>query len=236
MIGFSLFLVFVAGIVSFFSPCILPIVPGFLGYLAGTFSGEEKVPRRVVFLHSLFYVLGFAVVFSLVGILFNTILSGSSYSIQTWLARIGGFLIIVFGLHLTGLLKINFLERSYSVHLNKNSKLGYFNSFLFGVVFAGGWTPCVGIVLGSILALALTQPEMSFVLLLTYSLGLGIPFLIFGFFLDKAQGFIKRIGPKMKYYNWVVGIFLILLGILVFTQNLDLLANFSVLNKLFLKS
>ncbi len=234
MVSFSIFIVFFAGIVSFFSPCILPIVPGFLGYLAGTISPKDKTQRRVIFLNSLFYVLGFTLVFSLAGILFNTLLSGSSYSVQTWLARIGGILIILFGLHLTGLIEIPFLKGSYTVNVKKKFKISYLNSFLFGVVFAVGWTPCVGVVLGSILTLAITQPELSFILLLVYSLGLGIPFLIFGLFLDKAQGFIRRIGPKMRYYNWVVGGFLILLGILVFTQNLNLLANFSVLNKLFI--
>jgi len=234
MVETSLLIVFLAGIISFFSPCILPIVPGFLGYLAGTISLDKKPQRREVFLNSLFYVLGFSLVFSLVGILFNTILSGSTYEVQTWLARIGGILIIVFGLHLIGLLEIPFLKRSHTVNVKKKFKINYLNSFIFGVVFAVGWTPCVGIVLGSILTLAITQPGMSFVLLLTYSIGLGIPFLIFGLFFDKARGFIKKLGPKMKYYNIVVGIFLIVLGILVFTQNLNLLANFSVLNKLFI--
>ncbi|NCN51648.1 cytochrome C biogenesis protein [archaeon] len=234
MVQASILIVFFAGIVSFFSPCILPIVPGFLGYLAGTISPKEKAQRRVVFFNSLFYVLGFTLVFSLIGILFNTVLSGSSYIVQTWLARIGGILIIIFGLHLTGLVEIPYLKRSYTVDVKKKFKITYLNSFLFGVVFAVGWTPCVGVVLGSILTLAITQPGMSFILLFIYSLGLGIPFLIVGLFLDRSQGIIKKIGPKMKYYNWVIGGFLIILGILVFTQNLNLLANFSVLNKLFI--
>ncbi len=236
MADITIFIAFAAGIISFLSPCILPIIPGFLGYLAGTFNPQKGPSRGEIFLNSLFYVLGFSIIFSLVGVLFNGVLSGASYSFETWLSRIGGTFIIILGLQFTGLINIKFLNYEYKINVKRRFRNSYLNSFILGVVFAVGWTPCVGVVLGSVLALALANPGVSFVLLFSYSIGLGIPFLIAGLFLDKSRDAIRSISSKLKYYNLIVGIFLIILGILIFTQTLSLLANFSILNKFFIGS
>jgi cytochrome c-type biogenesis protein len=225
LVEVTLIAAFVAGVISFLSPCVLPLIPGFLAYLSGTRVAEAKNARMKLFLNSLSYVLGFAVVFSILGVLLNTLLEGISYSVQAWLSRVGGAIIILFGLYTIGLVKLPFLEMEYKITPRKRFSATYLTSFVFGASFAVGWTPCVGAVLGSVLTLAVTQPGLSFALLLTYSIGLGIPFLLVGLFSKQALGLIKRLGPALKYFNIVVGILLVVLGILVFTQTLNVIAN-----------
>ena len=230
MVEISLIAAFVGGLISFLSPCVLPLVPAFLAYLSGTTLGNVQGARLKIFLNAVAYVLGFSVVFALLGVLLNTVLEGVSYSVQTWLARFGGIIIIAFGLYQIGLLKLPFLEQEHKLHPHRKFSVSYLTSFVFGAAFAVGWTPCVGAVLGSVLALAATKPGISFFLLLSYSLGLGIPFLLVGAFSTQALALIRKLGPYLKYFNIIVGILLIILGILVFTQTLSIVANFRLLN------
>ena len=228
-----LFTAFGAGLVSFISPCVLPIIPGFLAYLAGVGTKSKEQPSRLhLFLNSLFFVLGFSIVFSLFGILLQTVLANASFIIQIWLARIGGVIIIIFGLYLVGLLHLSFLEKTYSVRAKKFNS-SYLTSFVFGLAFAVGWSPCAGAVLGSILALAASAPVSAFLLLLTYSLGLGLPFLIVGIFTTEATNFINRFGRASLIINRLFGVILIVLGILVFTDNIRLLGNFETIMSIF---
>ena len=235
MIEISLTIAFLAGLVSFLSPCVLPIIPGFLAYLAGASLAESSSRRKDIFLASVFFVLGFSTVFSILGVILNTILEAIAYDAQAWLARIGGALIIFFGLYLTGLIKIPFLEREYKLTVKTKFKSRHLTSFVFGAAFAAGWTPCVGAVLGGILGLAATAPGSSLFLLFSYSLGLGLPFLAVGLFASQSSALINRYSYLLKYINIVFGIILIALGILAFTQNLNLIANFDFLNKFLLK-
>ena len=214
MAELTLILAFVAGILSFFSPCVVPLIPGFLGYLAGAEQG--KASRTKLFLHSLSYVVGFTFVFAALGILLNTVLVSVSYDVQTWLARIGGTIIILFGLHLLGFLPIPWLEVAHKPSPTRRVA-GYGTSFLFGASFAVGWTPCVGPVLGSVLALAASEPSSAFGLLLLYALGLGLPFLVVGLFSTQALALIRRSSTFLVWFNRVVGFLLVVLGILVFT-------------------
>ena len=184
-----------------------------------------------IFYASVFFVLGFSVVFSLVGVLLQSVLSSVSYQVQTWLGRIGGVVIILFGLYLLNLIKIPFLEREHKFH-PKQFKSRYLTSFVFGAAFAVGWTPCVGAILGAILALAVTQPTSAFLLMLTYSLGLGIPFLLVGWFANEAQVYISKIGKWIKYVNYFFGAVLILLGILVFANQLSRIANLEIVSNI----
>ncbi len=221
----TLFGAFIAGLVSFLSPCVLPIIPGFLAYLAGGRAGET--PRRSdIFINSMFFVLGFSFVFALLGVLLNTALKGISFGVEMWLARLGGLVVIFFGLFLVGLIHIPFLEREYKVSVTKKFNSKYLTSFFFGLAFAAGWTPCVGPALGVILGLAASAPTQAFVLLLTYALGLGLPFLLVGAFTAQATVYISRYATTLRYINIVFGIILIILGVLVFTQSLTLLGNF----------
>jgi len=224
MVEPTIIVAFIAGIVSFASPCILPLIPGFLAYLSSTSAGEQSA-RLKVFLNSVAFVLGFSVIFALLGVLLNTILERVSYNVQTWLSRIGGVIIILFAFYILGLIKISFLEREHKIAVKKKFSITYVTSFVFGAAFAVGWTPCVSAILGSVLALAVTKPTLGFILLMSYALGLGIPFLLVGLFTTQAINIINKSVTVLKYFNIVVGILLLILGILVFTNKLNVVAN-----------
>lgn len=235
MLDLSLTIAFTAGLVSFLSPCVLPIIPGFLAYLAGASTEDAENKRGQIFLNSLFFVLGFSSIFALLGVLLNTLLEAVAYDALTWMSRIGGLVIILFGLYLTKLIRIPFLEREHKLAVKKKFSSRFVTSFVFGAAFAAGWTPCVGAALGAILALAATQPGQAFSLLFAYALGLGIPFLIIGLFTTQANRAIRKYARYLNAINVTFGIILILLGILIFTQNLNRLANFELLNRILLQ-
>ena len=229
----TFFIAVVAGIVSFLSPCVLPIVPGFLAYLAGT-STEGEVKRSHVLLHSFLFVFGFAFVFALLGVLLNTVLEHAAYDTQIWLSRVGGVIIIFFGLFLMKLIRIPFLERAHTINVVGKVKSKHLTSFLFGSAFAAGWTPCVSAALGAILGLAASNPGTAFGLLMAYAFGLGVPFLVIGFFAADAGRIISKYSKSLVYVNGIFGALLVILGILIFTQDLALIANFEFLNRLIL--
>ena len=235
MTSIPLIAAFIGGIVSFLSPCVLPIIPGFLAYLAGDSSSNREKARLQIFLNSFFFVLGFSIVFALLGVLLNGILSNVAYAVQAWLSRIGGAVIIFFGLYLMGFFKIGFLEANHAFGPSIKLRSRYLTSLLFGFAFAAGWTPCVGPILGGILGLATSSPGQAFYLLLSYAVGLGIPFLIVGLFVGQASRLINRSMSVIRYAAPVFGFILVALGILVFTQELSLVANFGLLNNLLLK-
>src|SRR3989344_4510399 len=220
---------FVAGLISFLSPCVLPLVPAFLSYLAGTNISEAETERKEIFITTIFYVLGFTIVFSLLGVLMNTLLERVAYDVQLWLSRIGGILIVFFGLYLMEFIHLPFLEREHRFNVSGTFKSKYLTAFVFGAAFAVGWTPCVGAVLGAILGLAATAPGSAFVLLFSYSLGLALPFLIVGLFATSASKFISKYARPMRYIRIVFGAVLVGIGVLVFTQNLSRFANVSAL-------
>lgn len=231
MTNITIPIAFIAGLISFLAPCVLPLIPGFLSYLAGS-SSESGSPRRSeVFLNALFFVLGFSLVFALLGVLLQTILASVAYAATTWLSRAGGTVVIFFGLYLTGLLRIPYLERDHKLRIKTRFSSRYATSFLFGLAFAVGWTPCVSAALGVILGLAAAHPGTAFILLLVYALGLGLPFLLMGLFISQAATLIGRYGHVVHIINIVFGIVLIGLGVLIFTQELSLIANFSLLNR-----
>ncbi|MDP2650165.1 MAG: cytochrome c biogenesis protein CcdA [bacterium] len=230
----TLAIAFIAGVVSFLSPCVLPIIPGFLAYLAGASTTKEDGKRYKVFMHSVLFVLGFSVVFALLGVLLNTLLERVAYDAQIWLSRIGGVIIIFFGLYLMKLIHIPFLDRPHTLRVAHTFKSRHITSFLFGAAFAAGWTPCVGAALGAILGLAATTPGTAFWLLMAYSLGLGLPFLAIGAFTAQVAHVTQRYSTAIKYMNIVFGALLIVLGVLIFTQNLAQLASFELLNSILL--
>jgi len=230
-----------AGLGSFVAPCILPMIPAFLAYISGTTITELSqkgsttlsINRTNIILNTVFFVLGFSVVFSAIGVLINGILSDSATELVTTLNHIGGIIIIGFGVFLllsTKFVSLNVEKRFFP----KKAKSSYPLSFLFGLAFAAGWTPCVGPILGTILTLAATTPAMSFNLLLAYSLGLGIPFILMGVFFSRASRIIRAMNKHLKYYSLILGSFIIVLGVLVFTNQLAYIANFPLLNELVL--
>ena len=231
-----------AGLGSFVAPCILPMIPAFLAYISGTTISELSqkagssvvtINRTNVILNTVFFVLGFSVVFSTIGVIINSVLADSASGFVDSFNQVGGVIIIAFGVFL--LLSSRF--RSLNIEKKffpKRSKASYPMSFLFGLAFAAGWTPCVGPVLGTILTLAATTPSMAFNLLLVYSLGLGIPFILMGVFFSRATRVIRAMSKHLKYYSLIIGGLIIILGILVFTNQLAYIANFPLLNELVL--
>lgn len=231
-----------AGLGSFAAPCILPMIPAFLAYISGATLSElnqkdgtksVSVNRTNIILNSVFFVLGFSVVFSTIGVIINSTLSSASWEIVDELNQIGGVIIVAFGVFLLLSMKINKLNLEKKF-FPKRSKASYPMSFVFGLAFAAGWTPCVGPILGSILTLAATTPSVAFNLLLVYSLGLGIPFILIGVFYSRANRIIRSMSKHLKYYNIILGGFIIVLGVLVFTNQLAYIANFPLLNELLL--
>ncbi len=185
--------------------------------------------RAKIFLNSVAFVLGFTLVFSLFGVLLQTVLSNVAFDAVNILRTVGGTVIILFGIFLIASLKysIPFLTREHKFRARKFSNR-YFSSFVFGVAFAAGWTPCVGAILGSIYALAATAHGTGFLLLFVYSLGIGIPFLIAGLFTGSVSGFLQKSQNLLKYFNIIGGLFLIAIGILVVTNYIGILATFFV--------
>ncbi|MBI5046561.1 cytochrome C biogenesis protein [Candidatus Micrarchaeota archaeon] len=240
MVELTIFIAFTAGLFSFLSPCVLPLIPAFLTFLANVSlaslneAKKSDQDRLRIFLSSIFFVLGFSFIFSLLGVLFQSVLSGIAYDLQAYLGYIGGAIIIAFGLMLLGILEIPFLQQEHKIRVDKSGNI-YVASFIFGAAFAVGWTPCVGAALGSILTLAVVQPGTAFPLMLSYSLGLGIPFILCGIFVSQASSFIKKLGPYLKWFNLLFGLIMIGLGILVFTGTLNLVANLGFLNDILLK-
>jgi len=231
-----------AGLGSFVAPCILPIIPAFLAYISGTTLSDlnqkngtklVSINRTNVILNTVFFVLGFSIVFSTLGVIINSTLGGLSSELISGLNQIGGIIIIGFGIFL--LLTTKF--RSLNIEKKffpKREKASYPLSFLFGLAFAAGWTPCVGPILGTILTLAAATPTVSFYLLLAYSLGLGIPFILMGVFFSRATRVIQAMSKHLKYYSVIIGALIIILGVLVFTNQLAYIANFPLLNELVL--
>lgn len=231
----TLFIAFIAGLVSFLSPCVLPLIPGFLSYLSGISTSEAEKSsktRLIVFLNTIFFVLGFTIVFSILGVLINSIFADAAFGIRTWLGRIGGMIIILFGLVLMKVIKLPFLEREHKFKIKK-FRVSYVTSFMFGLAFAAGWTPCVGAVLASILTLAAVSANNAFYLLISYSIGLTLPFLITGLFVSRMQNFIQKHEKGLSYVNIIFGILLVIIGTMVFTNTLSLISNFTPLQNLF---
>ena len=229
----TLALALLAGTVSFLSPCMLPVIPAFLAQLAGTSLGYAELQRRDVLLSTLLFVLGFSTVFAVLGIVLNAVLQNAATEVLAGLSRVAGTVVILLGLHLTGLLRLPLLERQFSVR-PAALKPGHFASLLFGASFAVAWTPCVGPILGSTLALAASQPASAFPLLLAYAFGLGAPFLLVALFPTRAFEVIKKHRGAAARLHTVFGAILIGMGILVFTDTLSLLANFQLLNEVLL--
>jgi cytochrome c-type biogenesis protein len=218
------------------------VIPAFLAYISGTTITDLQknngttslaVNKINIFLNTIFFVLGFSIVFSIFGVILNSVLSDNASSLISGLNQIGGIIIIGFGSFMilsTRILKLNFEKKL----LPKAGKASYPLSFVFGLAFATGWTPCIGPILGSILTLAATTPSHAFTLLLAYSLGLGIPFILMGAFFSKMTRVIKALSRHLKYYSIIMGSLIILLGVLVITNQLATIASFPILNDLLL--
>jgi len=222
-------LVFLAGLTSFFYPCVLSLVPVYVGYLAGmTVGGESESQKRLVtFTHGLAFVLGFSLVF----ILFNIIaasLGGLLFDLRTWLEKVGGVLVVIFGLHMIGVFRIPFLEYDARVHTHINPRWGYLSSFFIGIFFSAGWSPCIGPVLGAIMTFSFNGGSILTGSLLgaVYSAGLAIPFLLAALGTGWVTVLLRRYSRAMRIIEIVMGALLVVAGILLFIGSFNILASY----------
>ena len=216
---------FVAGLLSFFSPCVLPLIPAYFTFITG-FSIKElteeynsEIKKKVIFSTSMF-VLGVSLVFILMGAS-ASYLGGLMYTYKTSIRIIGGILIIILGIHLTGLIRIPGLDFEKRITLEKKP-LHFLGTLIIGMAFGAGWSPCIGPLLGSILIVAGSQETVwqGVILLGIYSAGLAIPFIIISIFINFLLIFIKKASKVLKYVNVVAGVVLIVVGLILVTNKL----------------
>ena len=222
--GLGLVVAFLAGLLSFLSPCVLPLVPSYVGFLTGMTLPEMTGRRRVALTHALLFVAGFSLIFVLLGAS-ATALGGALKYYQTWIARAGGVLVIVFGLLCLGVVKVGFLEQERRLQL-QHKPVGYLGSVLVGMAFGAGWTPCIGPVLGAILSLAATSASVprGMLLLGVYSAGLAVPFLLAAVAVESFLEWFQRFRRYLPWVMRVSGVLLIFVGILMATGQFTRLA------------
>lgn len=222
-------LAFLAGLASFLSPCVFSLVPAYVGYLGGRAAGGESSAsnRFITFTHGLAFVLGFSVVFVVLGVAVSAA-GGLLYDLRTYLAKIGGVIVVILGLHMIGVFRIPFLEYDARVHTNPDRNWGYLSSALLGVFFSAGWSPCVGPVLGTILTLAINGGSVALgaKLLSAYSAGLAIPFLVAALGIGWVSTTLRKHGKVMHYVEIAMGVVLVIVGIMLFSGVFALLARF----------
>lgn len=218
-----------AGLLSFFSPCILPLIPAYFTFITGlsldelTSSRTGRVRAQII-ATTLSYVLGFSLVFILFGASASFI-GGAIFKYQDWIRIIGGILIIIFGIHMTGLIRFKPLEFERRLQMQKKP-LHFMGTFLVGMAFGAGWSPCIGPLLGSILIVAGNQETVldGIGLLSVYAAGLAIPFLVLAVFVDSLLILIKKVSWTIRYINVTAGLMLLILGLLLVTDKLNLIS------------
>ena len=222
--GLGLFVAFAAGLLSFLSPCVLPLVPSYVGFLTGMTLPELTGRRRVALAHALLFIAGFSLVFVLLGASATALGSALKYY-QTWIARVGGVLVILFGLVCLGAVKLGLLEQERRMQL-QHKPVGYLGSALVGVAFGAGWTPCIGPVLGAILSLAATTDSVArgMLLLGVYSAGLAVPFLLAAVAVDSFLDWFQQFRRFLPWVMRVSGVLLIFVGLLMATGQFTRLA------------
>lgn len=226
----SYLVAFAAGVLTFLSPCLFPMIPAFLAYITGISAGDFKDAgkRREVLrktaLHSLLFIFGFSVIFVLLG-LTATFIGKALFRYQQAIRVAGGIFIIFFGLYLTGLLRLDFLAKDRRLGIRARGAT-YLGSFLIGVTFAAAWTPCAGPILGAMLVMAGTKADagQGAKLLIIYSLGIGLPFFLTALAVNSFLGFFNRFKKFIGAINMVAGIFLIVVGLLVATNYLAVIS------------
>ena len=223
-------LALLAGLASFLSPCVLALVPAYVGYLGSRTirpDGTVVENRGLTFAHGLAFVLGFSFVFVLLGVA-AAALGGVLFGIRLWIARIGGVVVILFGLHTLGLINIPFLNYDTRHQYAPGKGSGFLSSALMGVFFSAGWAPCVGPVLGAVLTLALNGGDViqGVILLSAYSLGLAIPFLLAAIGVGRVADLMRRHSRAIQIMSYVTGVVLVIVGVMLLTGTLERLARF----------
>jgi cytochrome c-type biogenesis protein len=217
---------FTAGLLSFLSPCVLPLIPSYVTFVTGMSLDDLQRARRVAVVHALLFVLGFTLVFLAFGAT-ATVLGRLMFSQREWIARIGGVLVILFGLYLLGVFNIGAFSRERRIHIT-DKPLGYLGTVIVGIAFGAGWSPCIGPILGGILTYTATQSELKrgLWLLFAYSMGLAVPFVLAAIAVERFVEVFQRFRSKMIWVNRIAGALLVVVGILMMTNYLTVLSGY----------
>lgn len=221
-IGFAIS--FAAGLLSFLSPCVLPLIPSYVTFVTGLSLEDVQRARRVALMHSLLFVLGFSLIFLALGATATTLGRLLGYN-REWVGRIGGVLVIVLGLYLLGVFNVGFFARERRFHV-ANKPLGYLGTVFVGMAFAAGWTPCIGPILGAVLTYTASSADLNrgLMLLAAYSLGLAVPFILAALMVERFVTFFQRYRGAMVWTSRVAGALLICVGVLMLTDTMRLLS------------
>ena len=224
--SFGLTISFTAGLLSFLSPCVLPLVPSYITFITGMSLEDVQHARRSALLHAFLFVIGFSTIFILLGA-GATAMGQVLRAYEAWITRIGGVLIIIFGLYLLGIFNVTAFSTERRFHLS-DKPTGYLGTVLVGIAFGAGWTPCIGPILGSILTVTASTADFSsgMMHLAMYSLGLAIPFLLAAVALQHFLGFFTRFRSKLIWVQRVSGVLMIVIGLLLVTNYFTILATY----------
>jgi cytochrome c-type biogenesis protein len=219
---FELIIAFGAGLISFLSPCVLPLIPGYISYISGSSLNDLIEKKRVNLIPIILFTLGFSIVFIIFGAastFLGQVLLQNSYELRI----VAGLLIVVLSLHILGIINIKFLN--YEKRIQTNTNTNFYSPILIGMAFAFGWTPCIGPILGSILVLAATEESINkgILLLISYSLGLALPFILSGYLIQKFLIFSKNFKKNINLVSKIGGFILLITGVLILTNQLQAL-------------
>jgi cytochrome c-type biogenesis protein len=216
---------FGAGLASFLSPCVLPLIPSYITFITGMTLDDVQRSRRLALVHALLFVIGFSLIFLALGAS-ATLLGRLLVTYRVWISRVGGVLVLAFGLYLLGLFNLGAFARERRIHVT-DKPLGYLGTLVVGIAFGAGWTPCIGPILGSILTYAASQADLrrGMVLLGAYSLGLAIPFLLAAVAIEKFLGAFAAIKRHMAWVTRVSGAALVVVALLMITDYLRVITN-----------
>ena len=223
---FGLAIAFTAGLLSFLSPCVLPLVPSYVTFITGLSLEDVQRTRRTALLHAVLFIAGFTLIFLALGA-GATLVGRVLHAYRDWIARIGGVLVIVFGLYLLGVFNIGAFARERRVHL-ADKPVGYLGTVLVGIAFGAGWTPCIGPILGSILTYTASEADLGrgLQLLGAYSFGLAVPFLLAAVLVQHFLAFFGRIKRQLAWISRIAGAIMIVVGLLMVTDYFTILASY----------
>ena len=228
MSSLSIPLAFISGLLSMLSPCVFSLIPMYLGYLSGVTMGHTEKTSWRVFSHALAFVFGFTLVFVIVLGLPTTLLSRWLTAYSVWLTRLGGAILILFGLHSLHIIDIPWFDISYRADVGQGMDSGYARSVLFGVAFASGWSPCIGPLLGLVMTLSFSEPGRAMIFLLAYAMGLAVPFLAAALLLSRMMNLMQRLAQHTHTIEWISGGLMIIIGLLMLTNLFDVVNSWLV--------
>ena len=222
----GLVLAFTSGLLSFLSPCVLPLIPSYLTFVTGVGFEDLSCARRSALVHALLFVAGFTLIFIALGAS-ATVLGRLLLQYRVWITRLGGALVVLFGLYLLGVVRVAAFDRERRVHL-ANKPVGYLGTMLVGVAFGAGWTPCLGPILGAILTYAAASADLArgLRLLLAYSLGLALPFLVAAVAVERFVEAVARVRPHLARVSQVSGALLVIVGLLMMFDYFTVMATY----------